>query len=226
MSETLYELLLVDDEEIALSGLSLYVDWQSMGFHLAGTAQSIAQANNILENMHIDVMLTDIQLENESGLDLICTVVQQYPKVRCVILSGHEEFEYVRQALRYGTYDFLTKPVQFDALQRTFEGLAAQLQADRTIEVKSREYIELKRSAFFNNLARDKSLSPDPAMIRELGIRLSAHMLLARIRLVKQDILPEGVKKVLRRELRQNLGANIQYELFDNALSELALLIY
>ncbi|MEG0178545.1 MAG: response regulator [Oscillospiraceae bacterium] len=222
----MYELLLVDDEEIALSGLSLYVDWQSMGFHLAGAAQNIAKANEILENEHIDVILTDIQLENESGLDLISTVVQKYPKIRCVILSGHEEFEYVRQALRYGTYDFLTKPVQFDALQRTFQGLAAQLRADRNIEVKSEEYFELKRSAFFNNLARDKSLTPDPSMIRELFIKSSSAMVLVRVRLVKQDVLPEGAKKVLRSELRQKIGKDVQYELFDNALSELALLLY
>ena len=100
-----FHLIIVDDEEAALRGLAEYINWDAIGYALSGTAHTIDEAMDLIEHEPVDVVLTDIQLEDESGLDLVGRLSKEYPRIRCVILSGHGEFEYARQAIRYGTFE-------------------------------------------------------------------------------------------------------------------------
>lgn len=225
----MFKLIIVDDEEMALRGLADYVDWRSMGYELAGTARTIAGALELVERQPVDVVLTDIQLEDESGLDLVGQLSRSHPRIRCVILSGHGEFEYARQALRYGAFDFLTKPVQFDALRRTFAGLSEQLQQDGHAAGIRKEYLELKRARFFNNLAKEKQPVFDPAVAQELGIQPEGALLLARVRLDEAGLrgaLLEGAKQKLRRAMQGAFGPLLRYEVFSNTLDQYAVLFY
>lgn len=223
----MFKLILVDDEEIALEGLSNYVDWKGLDFELVGTAQTIAEALALIRETEADVVLTDIQLEGESGLDLIRQLTVEFPQIRCVILSGHNDFEYARQALRYGTFDFLTKPILFDALRQTFTSLREQLLHDRQSSGQQQEYRELKRTVYFNNLAKGK-ISYDSAVARELGIHTGGPIFLARIRLQDnslRELLPDGVKNRLYAAI-QTLFDGITHDVFNNAFNEYALLVY
>lgn len=222
----MYQLLLVDDEEIALKGLSMYVDWESMGFQLVDAVYTIAQAKEVMERQTIHVLLTDIQLENESGLDLIEWVGNQYPDTSCVILSGHENFEYARRALRYGTFDFLTKPVQFDALRKTFASLKKKLEEmDGQID-KTEEYFALKRASVFNRLISDKNYQVDADLLREMGIPTGKTVTLARLCILEQMFLVEGVKNALVKQLEQLPGDDGGPDVFDNAPTELTAVFY
>lgn len=225
----MFHLIIVDDEDIALQGLAEYVDWKSMGYEVVGTAHCIDEALKLLENNTVHVLLTDIQLEEESGLDLVGILNKDYPQIRSVILSGHNEFEYARQALRYGTFDFLTKPVQFDALRRTFVNLAQQLQQDNHEIGMRKEYLELKRARLFNSLAKEQQASFDPAVAQELGIETEGTLSLARIRLEGTGLhggLLEGAKQKLRGAMAQQFDSAVRYEVFNNTINEYAVIFY
>ena len=222
----MYQLLLVDDEEIALKGLSMYVDWEAMGFQLVDAVYTIAQAKEVLERQTIHVLLTDIQLENESGLDLIEWVGKHYPDTSCVILSGHGDFEYARRALRYGTFDFLTKPVQFDALRKTFVSLKKKLEElDGQID-KTKEYFALKRASVFNRLIGDKNYQVDFELLRELRIPIAKNVVLARLCILEQMFLADGVKNSLVKQLKQIPVDDEELDVFDNAPTELTAVFY
>ncbi len=130
----MYGLIIVDDEDIILDGLSQYIDWNNLGFSLLGTANTIAQAQELVENHRVAVVLTDLHLEDESGLDLISSLRKEHPHIKCVILSGYGEFQYAQQALRLDVFDFLTKPVEFHLLYETFQKLYTLLEQAPTPE--------------------------------------------------------------------------------------------
>lgn len=129
----MYNLLIVDDEEIILQGLSQFIDWNNLGFHLVDTATTITQALTIIEEQSVDVLLTDLHLEDESGLDLIAHLHSVEPQIKTIILSGYGEFQYAQQALRLEVFDFLTKPVEFNLLYQTFQKLFALLEKEKQL---------------------------------------------------------------------------------------------
>lgn len=123
-------LLLVDDDSIALEGLTTYVDWAALGYTVIGTALSAQKAIGIVETEKVDVLLTDIVMPERGGLDLIQDALLVNPYIKAVILSGHFEFHYAKQALHIGAFDYLTKPVDFDELRALFTRLRGVIEKE------------------------------------------------------------------------------------------------
>lgn len=127
----MYKVLLVDDEEMVTQGLSRFVPWQEEGYVVAGTATSVARALAFLENEMVDLVITDVLMPVQTGIDLIRILREQYPAVKTVILSGYSEFSYTQQALRLGALDYLTKPVNFAAFKALLQKTRALLDSER-----------------------------------------------------------------------------------------------
>lgn len=103
--------LIVDDEEIIRRGLRVILEEIVTGFLVAGTAGNGVEALEILKEQKIDAVITDIRMPQMSGIDLIRQIRMQWPQMPIVILSGHDDYEYLREALREGVKDYLLKPI-------------------------------------------------------------------------------------------------------------------
>ena len=110
----MYQILIVDDEEIVCRGLAQFVKWKEHGFEVAGIAYSVNEAISLLEKIHIDVIFTDIRMPGKTGLDLLHVTKDKYPEIKSIILSGFNDFAYTKEAIRCGAIDYLTKPVNLD----------------------------------------------------------------------------------------------------------------
>lgn len=108
--------ILVDDEEVALNALRRRVDWKKYGFDEVFTANSAKQAREFFQNHAIDVMVSDIEMPQGNGLELFEWVKVYYPAVECVYVTCHPEFDYVRKALQLGSADYLLKPIDYEEL--------------------------------------------------------------------------------------------------------------
>lgn len=224
----MYRLLIVDDEDVALRGLCDFVDWKSLGYEVAATAYTVDEALKEVGKGNIDAVLTDIELEDESGLDLVRRLRESNPEIRSVILTGHERFEYARSALRYDTFDFLTKPVQFDALAQTFLSLAKTLERERSDMKMKDDYLHMRRTAFLYSLATEKGVYNDEEAA-SLSIETKGCMLLARIRLESTSSDAEGMKAekdMLSSAILRNTPDGMNTELFDNSVCEYSYLVY
>ena len=224
----MYRLLIVDDEDVALRGLCDFVDWKSLGYEVAATAYTVDEALKEVGKGNIDVVLTDIELEEESGLDLVRRLRESNPEIRSVILTGHERFEYARSALRYDTFDFLTKPVQFDALAQSFLSLAKTLERERSDMKMKDDYLHMRRTAFLYSLATEKGVYNDEEAA-SLSIETKGCMLLARIRLESTSSDAEGMKAekdMLSSAILRNTPEGVNKELFENSVSEYSYLVY
>jgi len=123
----MYKVLLVDDEERVTQGMKRFGPWEETGFTVAGTATSVARALVFLESEPVDLLITDIQMPVQSGLDLIRLVKEQCPRTKFVILTAYSEFAYAQEALRLGAFDYLTKPVNFAQMKALLGRVHAKL---------------------------------------------------------------------------------------------------
>lgn len=126
--------ILIDDEEVALNALHRRVDWKKHGFHNVFTVNSAQQAQEIFQSHIIGVMISDIEMPGGSGLDLFEWVKTYYPAVECVFVTCHPEFEYMRKAMQLGSADYILKPIDYEELDEILSRLVERVRHRRRTE--------------------------------------------------------------------------------------------
>ncbi|MDA8278479.1 MAG: response regulator transcription factor [Actinomycetota bacterium] len=104
-------LLLVDDQEIILDGLTSMLRRFEGQVQISGRAKDAEAALEFLEDNTIDIVLSDIRLRNGSGIDLCRDVTTRYPATAVVMLTVYDDEQYLYQALRSGAKGFLLKQI-------------------------------------------------------------------------------------------------------------------
>ena len=125
-----YQVLIIDDEEIVCRGMAQFVKWKEHGFSVAGTVYLAKEGLKFLENNHIDVIFLDIRMPEMTGLEMLKIISVKYPSVKTVILSGFSEFSYAKEAIRYGAYDYLNKPVNLQEIEGLLDRLALEFKKE------------------------------------------------------------------------------------------------
>lgn len=172
----MYRLIIVDDEEEIRDGLSELVDWTALGFVVAAKLQDGADAIRYLQDHEVDVVLTDIKMAFNSGLDLAKYVHQRSLPVKVVILSGFQEFALAREAISYNVSHYLLKPTDLDEVTRVFRAIGKELdeaREEREQIVRQNQHVKTLRpllmEQFFFNLLMGSGWNKD---IHELEGRL------------------------------------------------------
>lgn len=137
----MYKMLIVDDEPLIRSGLKNLIEWEVYGIEIAGEAEDGTKAYLQIKSLQPDIALIDISMPNMSGLELIelCSHLEHSPKF--IILSGYDDFEFVRTAIKYGAVNYLLKPVDQEELTNTIMSTVKLLDDDRTKKLHFQEGI-------------------------------------------------------------------------------------
>ena len=98
----MYRVLLIDDERLVLASLRRRINWEACGFSVCGEAFNGKDGLSKIEELHPDLVFTDIRMPGISGLDLIGQAQKEFPSVRFVVISGYSEFEYAKRTIEYG----------------------------------------------------------------------------------------------------------------------------
>lgn len=123
----MYQVMIVDDEPTAVKLLQAVIEKKCSGFHVAETAYDGMEALEKLRDFQPDVLITDIQMQVMSGLELVKNVRERYPEMLCVIVSGYQEFEYAKQAIKYRVSDYILKPIIPSEMEKLFLRLEKRL---------------------------------------------------------------------------------------------------
>ena len=105
----LTKVLIVDDETIVRIGIRSMIDWEKNGFEIVGEAGDGEKALEMIRALSPHIVLTDIKMLPMDGLELIQQIRDERLPVRTIVLSCHNEFEYVKQALKLGASDYILK---------------------------------------------------------------------------------------------------------------------
>lgn len=101
--------LIVDDDKLARKGLISVMPWEAYSMEVVGDVSNGAKALEFLKDHAVDLMFVDLAMPVMSGIDLMREVSNRYPNINFIVLTFHENFEYVQTALRLGALDYISK---------------------------------------------------------------------------------------------------------------------
>ncbi|WP_338207736.1 response regulator transcription factor [Lactiplantibacillus paraxiangfangensis] len=125
-------LLIVDDENALRRGLAHYLKKIDSPFDEIATAADGHAALDYFEQAEVTAALVDINLGDINGLDLIELINQRYPKTMIVIISGFDDFDFARRAIKLKVLDYLLKPIPRSDLQKLMGTFGAKLSTEHT----------------------------------------------------------------------------------------------
>lgn len=132
-----HRVLIVDDEAEIRSALATYYPWTELGFVVAGQAAGSKEARAVIEQEHIDVVLCDIRMPGESGLEFAAWLSKVHPATRIVLLSAYRKFEYAQEAFKYGVRGYLVKPPTEEEFRTVFGVVAKELAQESEERLRS-----------------------------------------------------------------------------------------
>lgn len=108
--------MIVDDEPWVCQVIEKLVDWESLGFEIIGEAHDGKDALEMILTQKPDLVLTDIRMAGMDGLALIQQVCSHGIETEFVVISGYSDFEYAKEALKFGVLGYLLKPIEKEEL--------------------------------------------------------------------------------------------------------------
>jgi two-component system response regulator YesN len=136
-----YKVLIADDEPLILKNLTQIIDWHSLECMIIGTAQNGQEALEILEKERVDLLLTDISMPVMSGIDLLKQLHRLPNKPITLLISGYDEFEYAREAIKNNALDYILKPIDYDELQEVIERAIGELKKQKLHDHEYEKYL-------------------------------------------------------------------------------------
>lgn len=128
----MYKILVVDDEPLTKEYLKKNIPVIDSRFIVTCEAMEGTEALTILKNEKIDLIITDIKMPLMDGLELSKEVSYNYPDIIIVILSGYDEFEFAKKAMRYSVKDYILKPLVKEDLCKTLNNVAVDIEKINT----------------------------------------------------------------------------------------------
>ncbi|NQX60735.1 response regulator transcription factor [Paenibacillus qinlingensis] len=164
----MYQLLIVDDERLVVDSLTETIAWDELGIEHVYRAYSSKHALQLLNTNIIDIVITDIRMPEISGLELIETIRETNPKVKCIVHSGYADFDYAKQAMSSQVTEYLIKPASDEDLTQAVTRMAAlldtewtQLLTQKKINTTLKEQSPLIRATLLNDVIKGKRMGKE-----------------------------------------------------------------
>lgn len=133
------KVLIADDEKGICKLLQYLIDWNSFGLEISHVVYNGWDALRCIEETLPDLVITDVCMPEYNGIDIIKRVKASNPNIRFIVISGYREFEYARDALKYGADDYLLKPIKKDELSASISRIMQDLAIQTQSEFKQQE---------------------------------------------------------------------------------------
>ena len=130
----LRKVFLVEDETVIREGLRDRIPWDQFGYRFVGEAADGEMALPLIRKTKPDVLITDIKMPFMDGLSLSKIVSKEFPRMKIIIISGYDDFEYARQAIEVGVDQYLLKPVTRMKLKNVLLELKDKIEQDQEQE--------------------------------------------------------------------------------------------
>ena len=153
------KLFLVEDETVIREGLKNTIPWEQYGYRFVGEAADGEMALPLIRQTKPDVLITDIKMPFMDGLSLCRIVSGEFPRMKIVIISGYDDFEYARTAIELGVEQYLLKPITKHALKKVLTELKDKIEQSAEAEdyqakyqYEMHEYEQFSRRRFFEKV--------------------------------------------------------------------------
>lgn len=161
----MYKVLLADDELLDLEGMKRFIPWQDLGLEVVGAVSNGFSACEVMEQQPVDILVTDVNMPNMSGLELARIAIERKPNIRIIFVSGYQDFHYVREALSLKACSYVLKPMDDEELIASLVSITEDLKLEARQREAEETYLQMKPMAKNDLLIRllEGELSWDPS---------------------------------------------------------------
>ncbi len=148
-------ILIMDDDEYTVETIKAMIDWEAIGVDSVFSATTVFSAKQIFEAAQLDIMLCDIEMHDETGLDFVEWARGQGSMAEVIFLTSFAEFSYAQRALQLQSREYVLKPVKYEALNEIL--YQAVLRADQMKKVRGegekwKQSLRLRKEGFWKSL--------------------------------------------------------------------------
>ncbi|WP_059049524.1 helix-turn-helix domain-containing protein [Paenibacillus senegalimassiliensis] len=126
--------LVVDDDYYVVTALEKKIDWAELGIENVFTANNVAQAREVLQLHPVQILISDIEMPQGSGLELLAWIREENYAVQAIFLTNYADFNYAQKAIELQSFEYFLKPIEFDKLKLILQKAIVQAK-----ELQSRE---------------------------------------------------------------------------------------
>lgn len=151
----MYKVLLVDDEYMITEGLKRLIPFDKWDMEVVATANHADDALDYVREHPVDIVISDVNMPDKTGLEMIQEMKELLPNAYYILLSGYQEFDYVKKAMNLSVVDYLVKPVDKVELGHLLEKIVTQLRE----KVQEPELLsqQLDEEAFLAHLSQKEN---------------------------------------------------------------------
>jgi DNA-binding NtrC family response regulator len=144
-------LLLVDDEKLYIETIACRL--RHRGFSVECAVSGMEALNRLEKNDTVDVVFLDVKMPDLDGINTLETLKKKYPLVEVVMLTGHATIHSALKALKFGAYDYLTKPCDLNAL------ISKAKQAASRKKEREAKILSVRMKPYISKRERDELIS-------------------------------------------------------------------
>lgn len=124
-------ILIIDDQLSVLKGIISSVDFANLGLDQVFTATNVSYAKEIIQANNISILLSDIEMPGESGLDLSKWVFENYPSIVIILLTSHASFTYAKESIKFGCFEYIIQPAPYHEIEDVISRAVSKILSDR-----------------------------------------------------------------------------------------------
>lgn len=208
----MYKLILVDDEAIIREGILNMISWENLKIRVTASCKNAFEALDSMVDEMPDILLCDIKMPGMDGLDLIENALKLYPSLQAIVLSGYDEFEYARKAIKLGVKEYLLKPCDKEELNASLDRVCKNLEKQRK---KVSENMDDRSHRIKNLMEQLKLLGADEEDVQRLADKIRQTILIEGY----EGVLVETLVSLVAEAAKKTPDAQRQMEMIQNIYS-------
>lgn len=160
-------ILIVDDEKIERKGICFLLKQRKEEMEIL-EASNGKEACELLKRQTVDILFTDVKMPFMNGIELVAKARELQPDIEMVIFSGYGEFEYARQAMKSGVFNYVLKPVDPEEFHKTVDQLLEKINS----RIRQREEKQWNQDSLEEYFFGKFLYQGDQELLNQIGERI------------------------------------------------------
>lgn len=128
------KVVIIDDEPLIRKGLSLIMNWESLGYEVAGVADNGYSGYQMIVDTQADVAIVDIMMPEMNGIKLAEKLKEDHINCKIIFLTAYAEFEYAKKSIELDVYSYILKPVEERELEKILISISDLIRKEQQVK--------------------------------------------------------------------------------------------
>ncbi|MCX7922959.1 MAG: response regulator [Clostridia bacterium] len=144
----MYKLLIADDEKIVLDSIKFIIEKNFENINVVAAVRSGREAIELAETLRPDIIFMDIKMPGINGIEAIKEIKSRYSNAQFVVLTAYDQFDFAKEAVALGVFEYLLKPVNRSKIIETVGKMMEVIEEDRTKRKKELKLLERMENVY------------------------------------------------------------------------------